>query len=143
MRLNLVKQPDISGRDTLNYQNNCRNTFGWLVGLSYEVAKLDILIILLKCVDGRFSKIRSYIMHGSWLGVIIIHSSSNNNSLVIQRVFVVLITDIRSVTELVIVVAVVVVVEVIVAVVAAAAPVVVVMVIVVIVVAVGLMLKTQ
>ena len=50
------------GRDTLNYQNNCRNTFGWLVGLSYKLVKLDILIILLKlCVDGRFSKVRSHI----------------------------------------------------------------------------------
>ena len=45
----LIKQPDISVRDTLNYQNKCRNTFGWLVGLSYKVAKLDILIISLVC----------------------------------------------------------------------------------------------
>ena len=44
-----IKQPDISIRNTLNYQNNCRNTFGWLVGLSDEAAKLDILIISLVC----------------------------------------------------------------------------------------------
>ena len=47
----------MSVRDTLNHQNNCRNTFGWLVGLSYEAANLDIVIIsLYLCVDGRFSK---------------------------------------------------------------------------------------
>ena len=49
MRLWLNSLIYISVRDTLNYQNNCRNTFGWLVGLSYEVAKLDILIISLVC----------------------------------------------------------------------------------------------
>ena len=32
-------------------------TFGWLVGLSYKVAKLDIIFHL--CVDGRFFKIWS------------------------------------------------------------------------------------
>ena len=32
-----------STKTTLNF----RNTFGWLVGLSYEAAKLDILIISL------------------------------------------------------------------------------------------------
>ena len=45
----------MSVRDTLNYQNNCRNiaTFGWLVNLSYKVAKLNIHL----CVDdGRFPK---------------------------------------------------------------------------------------
>ena len=26
-------------------QNNCRNTFGWLVGLSYDVAKLIISLV--------------------------------------------------------------------------------------------------
>ena len=57
MRL-LVKQLNISVRDTLNYQNNCRNTFGWLVGLSYEVAKLLFHL----CVDGRFSKIQSQLL---------------------------------------------------------------------------------
>ena len=35
--------------DTLNYQNNCRNTFDWLMDVSYKVAKLDILIISLVC----------------------------------------------------------------------------------------------
>ena len=44
----------------MNYQNNCRNTFGWLVGLGYKSTKLDILIISLVCVDGRFSKIQSH-----------------------------------------------------------------------------------
>ena len=53
------KQTDISVRDTLNYQNNCRNTLGWLVGLSYKAAKLDILIFCL-CADGRFSKVQSH-----------------------------------------------------------------------------------
>ena len=48
-QLKMRFQPDISVRDTLNYQNNCRNTFGWLVGLSYKAAKLDILIISLVC----------------------------------------------------------------------------------------------
>ena len=32
----MVKQPDIHVKDTLNYQNNCRNTFGWLMNLSYS-----------------------------------------------------------------------------------------------------------
>ena len=54
--MTVLKQPDISVRDSLNYQNNYRNTFGWLVGLSYKAVKLDIHL----CVDGRFSKIRSH-----------------------------------------------------------------------------------
>ena len=49
MRLWLNSLIAISVRDTLNYQNNCRNTFGWLVGVSYKAAKLDILIISLVC----------------------------------------------------------------------------------------------
>ena len=48
-QVTLVKQCDISVRDTLNYQNNCRNTFGWLVDLSYKVTKLEILIISHVC----------------------------------------------------------------------------------------------
>ena len=44
MRLWLNSLIDTSVRNTLNYQNNCRNTFGWLVGLSYKVTMLDILL---------------------------------------------------------------------------------------------------
>ena len=39
---------DISVRDTLNYQNNCRNAFVCLMS-NYKVTKLDILIISLVC----------------------------------------------------------------------------------------------
>ena len=45
----LVKQPHISVRDTLNYQKNYRNIFGWVLSLTYKAAKLDILIISLVC----------------------------------------------------------------------------------------------
>ena len=44
-----------SVRDTLNYQNYCRNTFELIMSLRYKSPKLDILIISL-CVDGRFPK---------------------------------------------------------------------------------------
>ena len=36
MRLWLNNLIYVSVRDTLNYQNNCRNTFGWLMGLRYK-----------------------------------------------------------------------------------------------------------
>ena len=39
----------ISVRDTLNYQKNYRNNFGWVVSLTCQAAKLDILIISLVC----------------------------------------------------------------------------------------------
>ena len=45
----LVKQIDRSIKDTLNYQNKCRNPFNWLVDLSNKVAKIDILIISPVC----------------------------------------------------------------------------------------------
>ena len=45
----LAKQADITVRGTLNYRNNCRNTFGWFVGKCYKAKKLDILIISLVC----------------------------------------------------------------------------------------------
>ena len=48
--MTLAKQPDISVRDTLNYQNNYRNTIGFLVGMTYKAAKLNILIISFVCV---------------------------------------------------------------------------------------------
>ena len=40
----LVKQLNVFVRDTLNYQNKCKNPFRCLVGLSNKVAKLHILI---------------------------------------------------------------------------------------------------
>ena len=48
-RHTLVKQPDISVRDTLNYQKNWRNNFDWVVSLTYKEAKLYILIISFVC----------------------------------------------------------------------------------------------
>ena len=44
-----VKQPYISVRDTMNYQKNYGNIFGWVLSLTYKAAKLDILIISLVC----------------------------------------------------------------------------------------------
>ena len=40
---------------------NPTRTCCWLVGLCYEAGKLNILIISLVCIDGRFSKIQSHI----------------------------------------------------------------------------------
>ena len=56
----MVKQPDKSVSDTLNYQNCFRNTLDLIMGLRYKAANLDILIISLVC-RCRFSKIGSQI----------------------------------------------------------------------------------
>ena len=50
----MVKQPDKSVRDSMNYQNYCRNILDLIMGLSYKAVNLDILIISLVCIWSVF-----------------------------------------------------------------------------------------
>ena len=56
----MVRQPDISIKDILNYQNNYRNTFVWLVSLSYNAANL---IISLVCRWWVFQNLVTYALY--------------------------------------------------------------------------------
>ena len=56
----MIRQPDISIKDILNYQNNYRNIFVWLVGLSYKAAKL---IISLVCRWWVFQNLVTYALY--------------------------------------------------------------------------------
>ena len=46
----LIKEPAICIRNTLTYQNNCRNTLGFLMGQGYRATNLDVMYVIVFCV---------------------------------------------------------------------------------------------